>query len=175
MDVIGNANNRCCVCQTPFIQIHHIDSDPSNNDPGNLAPLCPNCHNQAHVTGNITLSLSASRITALRDRWYRYCEQRKDGAGVGPNAILKLKNFVRASQLAEYGWATTFASVDLAYKSMKRDDIIDHVFATTNRDDLVTYLATVKQMYQVSRRGADVVRQFEPVCHAFGIGYEELE
>jgi hypothetical protein len=25
-------------------QLHHIDEDPSNNDPQNLLPLCPNCH-----------------------------------------------------------------------------------------------------------------------------------
>lgn len=24
--------------------MHHIDEDPSNNDPQNLLPLCPNCH-----------------------------------------------------------------------------------------------------------------------------------
>jgi len=27
-------------------QLHHIDEDPSNNDPENLLPLCPNCHLQ---------------------------------------------------------------------------------------------------------------------------------
>jgi phosphopantothenoylcysteine synthetase/decarboxylase len=174
LDVIARANSRCCICQTPFVQVHHIDSDPSNNDPGNLAPLCPNCHNQAHATAGMTVNLTPSRVAALRDRWYRYCDQRKDGSCIGPNAMLKLKNFVRAMALAEYGWKKTFASVDVAYKSMTRDEIIDHVFATTNRDDLVTYLEAVKQMYQVSKGGEDVARQFESVCHAFGIGYEEL-
>jgi len=28
--------------------IHHIDYDNSNNRPGNLAALCPNCHTKAH-------------------------------------------------------------------------------------------------------------------------------
>jgi hypothetical protein len=174
LDVIARTNNRCCVCQTPFVQIHHVDSDPCNNDPDNLAPLCPNCHNQAHGRMATTVTLNASRVKALRDGWYKYCERRRDGSNVGPNAVLKLKNFVRSVGFANYGWKKTFASIDLAYKSMNRDDIIDHVFSTTNRDDLVTYLETVKCMYDIPRQLDEVVRRFEEVCNAFGIGYEEL-
>lgn len=174
LDVIARTNNRCCVCQTPFLQIHHIDTNPSNNGPDNLAPLCPNCHNQAHGRMATTVALSASRIKALRDRWYDYCERRRDSSNVGPNAVLKLKNFVRAVGFAKHGWAKTFASIDLAYKSMNRDEIIDHVFSTTNRDDLVTYLETVKCMFDMASQPDEVVRRFEDVCNAFGVGYDEL-
>ena len=27
LDVIERCNNRCCICQTPFIVIHHINED----------------------------------------------------------------------------------------------------------------------------------------------------
>jgi hypothetical protein len=37
-------NHRCAVCGKERPQVHHIDEDPSNNDPMNLIPLCPNCH-----------------------------------------------------------------------------------------------------------------------------------
>ena len=30
------------------IDVHHIDEDPSNNDPSNLIALCPTCHNAFH-------------------------------------------------------------------------------------------------------------------------------
>lgn len=37
--------NHCCsICGANNPHIHHIDEDPSNNDPMNLLPLCPNCH-----------------------------------------------------------------------------------------------------------------------------------
>ncbi len=175
LDVIVNCNNRCCICQTPFVQIHHVDENPSNNASDNLAPLCPNCHNQAHSKGITTVNLTAARIKTLRDRWYQYCERRRDGSNISPNAMLKLKNFVRAVGLAQYGWAKTFSAVDSAYKDMTRDAIIDHVFATSNRDDLVTYLETVKHMYQVSSHNEDVERRFTDVCSAFGVDYLELE
>ena len=89
--------------------------------------------------------------------------------------MLKLKNFVRSMGLAQYSWARTFADVDTAYKEMTREEIINHVFATSNRDDLVTYLETVKQMYQIPSCEDEVVERFTSVCNAFGIGYEELE
>ena len=42
--VLNEFNHRCAMCGTERPQIHHIDEDPSNNEPINLIPLCPNCH-----------------------------------------------------------------------------------------------------------------------------------
>lgn len=42
--VLKEFNHRCAICGTDNPQIHHLDEDPSNNDPQNLLPLCPNCH-----------------------------------------------------------------------------------------------------------------------------------
>lgn len=58
----------CCLCG--FIStsnhVHHIDRDNGNNDPFNLAVLCPYCHNAVHEA-RITLFLqnSPSVVTAL--------------------------------------------------------------------------------------------------------------
>jgi hypothetical protein len=41
-------NHRCAICGAPDPQFHHIDENPSNNDPLNLLPLCPNCHLTDH-------------------------------------------------------------------------------------------------------------------------------
>lgn len=42
--VLKEYNHRCSRCGEDNPQLHHIDEDPSNNDPLNLIPLCPNCH-----------------------------------------------------------------------------------------------------------------------------------
>jgi hypothetical protein len=42
--VLSEFNYRCAICGTDKPHLHHIDEDPSNNDPMNLLPLCPNCH-----------------------------------------------------------------------------------------------------------------------------------
>ncbi len=57
-------NHRCAVCGADNPQIHHIDEDPSNNDPMNLIPLCPNCHlTDQH---NPTKSLDPKRLGLFR-------------------------------------------------------------------------------------------------------------
>lgn len=42
--VLKEFNHRCSICGGDRPQVHHIDENPSNNDPLNLLPLCPNCH-----------------------------------------------------------------------------------------------------------------------------------
>jgi 5-methylcytosine-specific restriction endonuclease McrA len=42
--VMGEFNHRCAKCGADHPHLHHIDEDPSNNDPMNLIPLRPNCH-----------------------------------------------------------------------------------------------------------------------------------
>lgn len=44
--VLREYRHRCAFCGRPEPQVHHIDEDPSHNDPENLIPLCPNCHLQ---------------------------------------------------------------------------------------------------------------------------------
>ena len=174
LEIIAKCNNRCCICQTPFIIIHHIDGDPSNNDPDNLAPLCPNCHSQAHSTSQLTTNLTSSRIKLLRDKWFEYCEKRKEGANISPHAILKVKNFVRSVGFAQYGWAKTFYALDPTYKDLTVDEIINRVFSTTNRDEIITYLETVKHMYQNVLKDEKNLVKFKNLCNAFGVDYDEL-
>ena len=174
IEIIAKCNNRCCICQTPFIIIHHIDGDPSNNDPDNLAPLCPNCHGQAHSKSQLTTNLTSSRIKFLRNKWYEYCEKRKEGANISPNAILKVKNFVHTVGFAQYGWAKTFSALDPAYKNLTVDEIINRVFSTTNRDDIVTYLETMKHMYQNVLMDEKNLMKFKNLCNTFGVDYDEL-
>lgn len=42
--VLKEFNHRCAKCGADNPHLHHIDENPSNNDPLNLIPLCPNCH-----------------------------------------------------------------------------------------------------------------------------------
>lgn len=42
--VMKEYDHRCAICGSRGPQLHHINEDPSDNDPMNLIPLCPNCH-----------------------------------------------------------------------------------------------------------------------------------
>lgn len=168
-EILSRTNNRCCVCQTPFVQLHHIDGNPSNNDIDNIAPLCPNCHGQAHSKSMLTTNLTAARLKVLRDRWYSYCENRKEGSGISANALLKLKNLIHSLGSADHSWKKMFSTVDPNYADMSREDIINRVFSTSNRDDLVVALETVKSMYSSKWSDSPLLHKFQVVCNAFGM------
>ncbi len=66
------ADNRCCMCQTPGVEIHHIvpQSEGGTDTEENAAPLCPNCHDT--YGGN---SQKRKRIKEARDNWYEKCAE----------------------------------------------------------------------------------------------------
>lgn len=175
-EIISYSNNRCCVCQTPFIQFHHIDEDSSNNDPDNIAPLCPNCHSQAHSKSQLTNNLTPERIKVLRNKWYEYCEKRKEGLNISSTAILKVKNFYRSVGSPQYGWKKTFVFLSPEIKDMTADEIIERVFSSSNRDEIVTSLVAMKYMFGISNRSNEkVLQKFKNLCYSFGVDFDELE
>lgn len=44
--VLREFRHHCAACGADRPHVHHIDGDPSINDPLNLIPMCPNCHLQ---------------------------------------------------------------------------------------------------------------------------------
>lgn len=176
-EIIFKSNNRCCICQTPFIQIHHIDSNRENNEFDNLIPLCPNCHSQAHSKNKLTLELSPIRIKEIRDKWYLYCENRKLMYIINPNAILKLKLFIREMPFPTYSWKKTFSSLHPSYVELNKEEIAERIFATSNPDDLKTYLTAVYGMYQRSlhkrdKEGYHNIIKFKELCNTFGFDFD---
>jgi len=69
----------CCKCEERGapIQIHHIDDNPGNNDPANLAVLCLRCHDETQIRGDFARHLSAESVRLYRDKWIARVEQRR--------------------------------------------------------------------------------------------------
>jgi hypothetical protein len=65
------SNRTCCVCrkQGKPVQIHHIDSDPTNNNIDNLAVLCLDCHMQTMISGGFSRKLDANQVRLYCDDW----------------------------------------------------------------------------------------------------------
>lgn len=48
--VLERDGHRCVICdEKDGLHIHHIDQDPTNDDPLNLVTLCNFCHARAHA------------------------------------------------------------------------------------------------------------------------------
>ena len=80
--VLFAADRTCCKCRIAgrAVQVHHIDDDPANNDPRNLAVLCLECHNETLVQGGFGRQLTGEQIVIYRDDWHRRVLTRRDDA-----------------------------------------------------------------------------------------------
>ena len=145
------SNRTCCVCQTPGrpIQIHHIDGDPSNNDWGNLAVLCTECHDATQIRGGFGRKLDAEQIVLYRDAWIRQVARSRaseagSGSG-GASADVDRRELELATSIAEaYRENGEFHLLAIHYDVIGneelRDKYIDLLMEGSPSDSDVIYL-----------------------------------
>lgn len=76
------AARRCVVCGAPAVHTHHIDGNPANNNPKNLAPVCFDHHDAATRTGGLKKKISATEMRAHKAEW----EQKVKNGSIQPLA-----------------------------------------------------------------------------------------
>jgi predicted Zn-ribbon and HTH transcriptional regulator len=83
-DVLLKSMRRCCLCfglkgdhEEKKGQIAHLDHDPSNDKPDNLAFLCLDHHDQYDSTTSQSKSLQIGEVKAYRDKLYQFIMRRK--------------------------------------------------------------------------------------------------
>jgi hypothetical protein len=73
-------------CNKPATDVHHMDGEHSNDDPGNLAASCKLCHNDEHG-----IAAEMSDLKLLTRLFYEAQDQRKAAANrVGAYAALEI-------------------------------------------------------------------------------------
>ena len=88
--ILFAADRTCCKCRIAGrpVQIHHIDDDPANNAPDNLAVLCLECHNETLINGGFARRLTANQIVHYRDDWSaRVLARRNDADRLAAEAM----------------------------------------------------------------------------------------
>ena len=81
-EILVSSDRTCCVCRQPgkSLQLHHIDGNPGNNDPRNIAVLCLQCHDETQLTGGFGRRLDALTVARYRDIWLADVEKRRASA-----------------------------------------------------------------------------------------------
>jgi hypothetical protein len=115
----------CCVCNQPGlgVQIHHIDENPSNNDPDNLAVLCLQHHEETQIRGGFGKKLKADDIRVCRADWIARLAKRKQEAD---KPVISRLSQSPATELDEAFWrrpstealATAIHTLPLIYEDI---------------------------------------------------------
>src|SRR6266536_106975 len=81
-DFLFEQDHTCCICRErgKHVQIHHIDEDPSNHSPRNLAVLCLEDHNETQVRGGFGRKLSPETVVRYCDDWIEAVRRRRQEA-----------------------------------------------------------------------------------------------
>jgi hypothetical protein len=74
-------DHTCCICRVKgkHIQIHHIDSDNSNNIWENLAVLCLDCHSKATGDEGLGRRITAGEIKEYKRTWESIVKKKLSG------------------------------------------------------------------------------------------------
>jgi hypothetical protein len=112
-EVFDAASNMCCVCRAPAaggLHVHHIDGDPGNNDPSNLAVLCLDHHSLAHTQGGFGRRLDARLVTHHRDTWEAAVRHRQGSASeaAADGAETPLLRFLSEVLTIDFSWEGPF-------------------------------------------------------------------
>ncbi len=67
-ELLVSCKHLCCLCERPFVKIHHIDEDPSNNDPDNIIPLCGYCHDLVVAKVNGARKYTERQLKIYREK-----------------------------------------------------------------------------------------------------------
>ena len=74
-ELLYSCKNTCCVChnRNHGVIIHHIIpwSECRSHDERNLVVLCPNCHDRAHTTRDLTRDLSPEQLRHHKAAWLK--------------------------------------------------------------------------------------------------------
>ncbi len=76
-EVMFRSDLLCCICENRGDQIHHIDSNPDNNEIDNLVLLCFKHHDEVTSQGGLSRRLSPGLLRNYRASLYRKVEARR--------------------------------------------------------------------------------------------------
>lgn len=136
--LINSCRNTCCVCRNNRhgVVIHHIEAwaKCKSHEIANLILLCPNCHDQAHSTKELSQNLSPKRLIALKAAWI-------DEVKKYDKAIIEGKN-QSGLQEAMWDYFNHNRILELSHTTSRATDF--QTFFDKGRDSKFVYSGTIR-------------------------------
>jgi len=98
-EVLFAQGHTCCVCREPgkAVQLHHIDENPTNHSPENLAVLCLEDHERTQLRGGFGKKLLAPEVKRYRDDWIERVTRRREEADERAIAAMGATNTIQTN------------------------------------------------------------------------------
>lgn len=74
--LLVRCRHRCCICGEHYVQVHHIDGNPSNNRESNLIPLCRTHAGMVHILPPSAAGvqrITSRQLRLYKEDWIRKC------------------------------------------------------------------------------------------------------
>jgi hypothetical protein len=119
-EILFLSDRTCCVCrkQGKPIQLHHVNDDPSDSMPDNLAVLCFDCHRETQLRGGFDRKLDAAQVKLYNSDWVKRVEATRGGelrsvrqVPAGTGQILRYLQVTEKSDIYFYDFQADFALV----------------------------------------------------------------
>lgn len=139
--VLAANRHTCCICREggKHVQLHHIDGNPSNNVPQNLAVVCLDHHSR--VTGDEGLGrrFTPQEVREYKLEWERICAQpsvaadddEEEDEADEPLVSVHQSRLIRAKD--EYAYTFDMEAQQELVCSISADDYVD-ISICTARD-----------------------------------------
>jgi hypothetical protein len=113
-------NHSCCVCGKGGVQIHHINSDSSDNRLENLAVLCLDHHDKATSPKGLSASLKPEEIKTYKERWETSCEELNYKTARSRTAFFMV-DYKNAERIRQLYTQLTKSELLTAYEKVKNE------------------------------------------------------
>lgn len=102
-EVLFLSDHTCCVCQdrSKPVQIHHVNEDPSDNRPENLAVVCLECSEKIHRKGTVSKGYSPAEVTHYKTLWEESVAERRRYLAL-PTVKEKVREIHRSTGVERY-------------------------------------------------------------------------
>ncbi|MFO8164525.1 MAG: HNH endonuclease signature motif containing protein [Desulfatiglandales bacterium] len=115
----------CCICheEGKNVHIHHIDGNPSNNDPENLCVLCLHHHDKVHSKSGLGKTIKADHLKIYKREWEDRCKVEDKKKTVINNFYIYIKKIPEIRDLEPFHnfvkVVTSSATLDQIYTSVE--------------------------------------------------------
>lgn len=110
----------CCICGKIDVQIHHINSDNTDNGWENLAPLCLEHHDKATAPQGLTASLKPHEISTYKEKWEEDCASFTNNISRSRTAFFMV-DYKNAERIRQLYAQLTIPELNGAYQILKKE------------------------------------------------------